>query len=110
MEASSGVAGSRLRLTLTIVPNAERQIREAAAWWQRNRSSAPDLFLQQIHRGFELAATQPEAGTRARDLTLAEVRRLHLARIHYHLYYTVRGETVEILALWHTSRGTPPKL
>lgn len=99
-----------MRLALTVVPNAERQIREAAGWWQRNRLSAPDLFFQQLHRGFELVTTQPEAGTRARDVALAGVRRLHLARIHYYLYYAVRGETVEILALWHTRCGTPPRL
>jgi plasmid stabilization system protein ParE len=41
---------------------------------------------------------------------LAGVRRIHLSRIRYHLYYRVasHGGAVEILALWHTSRGKGP--
>jgi hypothetical protein len=38
------------------------------------------------------------------------VKRVHLARVHYHLYYRVRGEEVQVLALWHTSRGTGPQI
>jgi plasmid stabilization system protein ParE len=38
------------------------------------------------------------------------VKRLHLARIHDFLYYRVRGEEVQVLRIWHTSRGTDPKL
>ena len=30
------------------------------------------------------------------------------ASSHYYLYYRVRGEQIVVLALWHTSRGTPP--
>ncbi len=43
---------------------------------------------------------------------LAGVRRLHLKRIRYYLYYRVKDDPqqVEILALWHTSRGTGPDL
>jgi len=37
-------------------------------------------------------------------------RRLLLSRIRYRLYYRAEGEVVEILALWHTSRGTPPPI
>jgi plasmid stabilization system protein ParE len=38
------------------------------------------------------------------------VRRLHLERIHYFLYYRLRGTAVQILALRHTSRGSGPGL
>ncbi len=39
-------------------------------------------------------------------------RRLLLRRIGYHLYYRVHEENadVEILAFWHTSRGSSPDL
>lgn len=35
------------------------------------------------------------------------MRRVHLARIHYYVYYRVAqsGNSLEILAFWHTSRG-----
>ena len=97
-----------MRFALRVTPNAEQQIREAADWWWRNRRGAYALFGEQLQRGFEFATTQPNAGVRARDVALDGVRRLLLSRVRYHLYYTVQGEVVEVLALWHASRGTPP--
>jgi plasmid stabilization system protein ParE len=100
-----------LRLRLQVVANAERQIREAAQWWHQNRRAAPSLFRQELTRGFELITTHPDIGPRALDVDLPEVRRLHLSRIHYYLYYRAVGEdAVEVLALWHTSRGQGPFL
>jgi len=99
-----------LRFRLRVTPLAEQQIREAADWWWRHRRGGYALFGEQLQRGFELATTQPNAGIRARDVALDGVRRLLLSRIRYHLYYTVEGEVVEVLALWHASRGTPPPI
>ncbi|HEX4497231.1 MAG TPA: type II toxin-antitoxin system RelE/ParE family toxin [Thermoanaerobaculia bacterium] len=98
-----------MRLRLVVAAQAERQIREAALWWHQNRRAAPGLFRQELTRGFELITTQPNVGPRALDLDLPEVRRLHLSRIRYYLYYRiVAQDTVEVLALWHTSRGEGP--
>lgn len=51
-------------------------------------------------------------GARARNPKLVEVRRLHLARVRYYLYYRVKSEPepIEVLALCHTSRGKGPPL
>jgi plasmid stabilization system protein ParE len=40
------------------------------------------------------------------------LRRLHLARIGYHLYYRLapRLRQVQVLAFWHARRGGPPAL
>jgi plasmid stabilization system protein ParE len=53
-------------------------------------------------------ALQPEIGARARNIALPGVRRLHLARIHYDLYYRLveAPRRLEILAFWHSSRGS----
>ena len=99
-----------MRLRLLVTANAERQIREAADWWHKNRL-ARGLFRQELSRGFELITTQPNIGVRALDASLHGVRRLHLSRIRYYLYYRVLDEdTVEVLALWHTSRGEGPPI
>jgi hypothetical protein len=42
--------------------------------------------------------------------TLKDVRHVTLSRIRYHLYYRVAGDSLEVLALWHTSLGRPPDL
>ena len=77
-----------------------------------NRTKAPDAFREEIQKGFDLIRNQPNAGTWARNVKLARVRRIHLSRIRYHLYYRFYPATgvVMVLALWHTSRGSGPGL
>ncbi len=38
------------------------------------------------------------------------VRRLFLGRIRYYIYYRVTVESIDVLALWHASRGKQPAL
>ena len=99
-----------MRLRLEVTALAERQIRVASRWWNENRRAASNLLREELARGFELITTHPEAGPRTRDVTLPEVRRLHLYRIRYYLYYRANTESVKILAFWHTSRGQAPEL
>jgi plasmid stabilization system protein ParE len=93
------------RLSLTITRRAAREIREASAWWDANRPAAPEAFRQAIATAFELISTQPRIGARATNTRLQGVRRIHLANVHYYLYYRLRSpRTLQVLALWHTSR------
>ena len=55
-------------------------------------------------------AIEPGIGAGARSATLKDVRRVTLLRIRYHLYYRVVGNSLEVLAFWHTSRGRDPDL
>ncbi len=98
--------------TLQITRRAAREIRDASAWWVTNRSTAPKAFDEEIARAFALLQRQPLIGALALDEDLPGVRRLHLRKIRYDLYYrsTKKPPLVEILALWHTSRGSGPGL
>lgn len=101
------------RLPVDIVESADRAITKASQWWFENRPKAPEAFGEEIDRAIKLIAVEPEIGARALNVSLSGVRRVHLARIHYHLYYRVTVATsprIEILALWHTSREGPPNL
>ena len=95
-----------------IVSSAARAIVEAADWWAANRQKAPDAFTEELERALQLLSSQPLIGAQARNVKLASVRRIHLPRVHYHLYYRVVADppTVEVLALWHTKRGASPDL
>jgi len=99
-------------LPVRIVASAGKAILDAAEWWVANRPKAPDAFTVELERAIQILASQPLIGARARNIKLAGIRRLHLPRVHYYLYYRVtsHAEAVEILALWHTSRGTSPKI
>ena len=100
------------KLPIRVVRSAADQIAEASAWWNANRPKAPGAFREEMERALELISAQPQIGARATNAKLVGVRRIHLGRIHYYLYYRAREapKAVEILALWHISRGSGPGL
>ncbi len=49
-------------------------------------------------------------GTLAINTRLAGVRRVTLSRVRYHVYYRLADDAIQILAVWHTSRGQGPDL
>jgi len=91
---------------------ADRQIREADIWWRRNRLKAPNAIREELERVSALIAFQPLVGARALNVTLPGVRRIHIERIHYHVYYRVVGspEYIEIVAFWGARRGSGPPI
>jgi plasmid stabilization system protein ParE len=98
------------RLAIRVAQRAAREIEEAYEWWRKNRPDAPDAIREELERAFALIASQPNVGARALNADLQGVRRVHLARIHYHLYYRATSSAVEVLAFWHAKRGAGPTL
>ena len=101
-----------MRYRLRVAPRAEEQIRDAAEWWPQNRPKAPRAFEEDLEKAFDMMTFLPRAGEPVRHSRIAGLRRLLMGRVRYYLYYDVseQTETVEILALWHTSRGGKPPL
>lgn len=97
-------------LPVHVLFSAKAAIVEARNWWRSHREKAPFAFDEELERALELIARQPEVGAKAQSPNLQGVRRLHLGRIHYYLYYRVGAASnrVEVLAIWHTSRGAQP--
>jgi plasmid stabilization system protein ParE len=93
-----------------VTKRAQAQIDRAALWWDENRTLAPEAFDEDLAEAFSLLSTEPGIGAPALNVRTQGVRRLHLARIHYHVYYRVRAGQVEVIAFWHTSRGRDPTL
>ena len=97
-------------LPIKITPVADAHIQKAASWWLPHREKAPQAFKEELQRGFALISQQPEVGASATNVRLKDVRRIHLSRIRYFLYYRVKEDRVEVLALWHSSRLKGPRL
>ncbi len=91
-------------LPIKVTPIADAQVQEAGSWWLANRDKAPEAFREELQRGFALIAQRPEMGARATNVRLKGVRRIHLSRIRYFLYYRIQEDSIEVLALWHSSR------
>ena len=97
-------------MEVRVTKRAQAHIDRAALWWDENRPLAPEAFDEDLAEAFSLLSAEPGIGAPALDVRAQGVRRVHLARVHYYLYYRVRGSRVDVLALWHTSRGTGPLL
>lgn len=99
-------------LPVEVSPAAAGQIRLADEWWRLNRPKAPDAIRDDIERASVLISFQPAVGAVALNVSLPGVRRIHLARIRYDLYFRLMDSPprVEILAFWHSSRGTTPPM
>ena len=97
-------------MKVRVTKRAQAQIDRAATWWDDNRLLAQEAFDEDLAEAFSLLSAQPGIGVPVTNARTPGVKRLHLARIHYFLYYRVRGEEVQVLRIWHTSLGADPKL
>ena len=99
---------SRYRVEIT--PVAEAHLADADAWWLDHRPFAPGAIREEVTRASQLLAQQPHIGSSAANAKVAEVRRIFLARVRYHVYYRIleSENVVEILAFWHASRSERP--
>jgi len=94
----------KLRITL----RAAAQIEKADQWWSESRISAPEALREDLEAAFGLLVQQPGIGTTVASTKATGVRRLHLGRIRYFVYYRVRESELVVLSFWHSSRGTSP--
>ena len=98
--------------TYRLAAQASEQIAEADAWWRINRPAAPDAVCDAVDRALDDLTTFPETGARATNARLPGVRKVYLKRVRYHLFYRVHParREIEVLSLWHASRGSGPDL
>lgn len=96
-----------------VSPRAREHIRAIHTWWRQHRSAAPEMFAEELGSAFRLIAANPRSGPP--HVAIADVpgvRRVLLRRSQYRLYYRFdpTRDRIEVLAVWHTSRGREPKL
>lgn len=97
-----------MALELFISRRAAREIDRIAAWWAANRPSSPGAVRQDLEAALALLIDQPGIGAEVAQASSPDVRRLHIDRIRYWVYYRVRGKRLEVVSIWHSSRGTEP--
>lgn len=89
---------------------AAREIEAVDEWWWANRTTSPDLFASELDAMISAVALMPTLGVPARAERATGVRRVLLRQTRYHVYYRVRDEALEVLAVWHAARGAGPGL
>ena len=99
-----------MTLRVKVSARAELQIHKAAEWWAENRPAAPGAIRTDIGEALALLAQQPGLGTAYEGARTKGVRRLLVGRIRYFIYYRATPEALEVLTVWHVSRGKQPSL
>lgn len=84
---------------LVITNAAELDIAEAYRWYQA-QALLGAAFLARIDKQLEFIAFQPFAT----PIVEAGIRRSVITRFPYNIYYSINGEFINILAVWHGSR------
>ncbi len=97
-------------MRVRIARRAAFEIERAEHWWVENRLAATDAFRADLKGAFTLLARQPGVGVKVGNTRLSGVRRLHLGRIRYFVYYRVRNDELVVLSVWHSNRGKGPSL
>jgi len=95
-------------LELFVSRRAAREIERAVEWWEGNRPAAAGAVHQDLQATLKLLLLQPDIGARVNQASSPDVRRLHLDRIRYWIYYRVRRNRLEVLSVWHSSRDSGP--
>jgi len=91
-----------------IAKAAFRQIDAADSWWRENRPASPDLFLQELQLALHRIQRAPTVFAPLQDPRFVGLRRLLLSGSRYHIYWVVDDAHIDVLAVWHTSRGHDP--
>ena len=97
-------------LRLRITHRAASEIERAQAWWYVNRPAAPLAFSDDFKAAMSLLSNQRGVGVKIANTRLQGVRRLHLGRVRYFVYYRVKGDELVVLSVWHSSRRSAPSL
>jgi plasmid stabilization system protein ParE len=79
---------------------------------EANRPAAANLVADELEAAVDRRASAPFSGTVYRRVEFRSVRRALLPRIRYHAYYDVdeAKQLVRIVAFWHASRRSGPRL
>jgi len=82
---------------LRLHQDADRELNDAADYYDRESSGLGSAFLNEVESGFDRVRAYPEAAAEV----ARGIRGLILARFPYSLIYEVRDDTIRVLAVAH---------
>jgi len=85
---------------VVLAPEAELDLAEAYAWYERRRIGLGEEFLSSVDACIETIRRQPEMCAEAHE----SYRRALIRRFPYAIFYEYAKATVTVYAIFHTSR------
>jgi plasmid stabilization system protein ParE len=83
-------------------PRCKRQVKNAAAYIRRTSPKEAENFLMAFLKVTASIEAMPGLGTRDMD----GMRKKLLGKFRYWVFYEEQETKIDILGIWHTSRGT----
>ena len=87
-------------MRLSLRQRAELDIDEAYAWYESRQSGLGEIFLRSLDACFARLGREPEIYS----VQHGQVRRAPLHRFPYSVFYVIRPEHVDVLAVYHSRR------
>lgn len=87
-------------MRLTLRPRAERDLDEAYAWYEERSPGMAEVFL----RSAEACFARIERHPKLYPIADGRVRRGRLHRFPYSVYYLIREDRIDVLAVYHARR------
>lgn len=97
-----------MTLELHVSRRAAAEIERVIHWWAEHRPAAPGAVRKDLRAALDLLLEQPDIGSRVDQASSPNVRRFHVDRIRYWVYYRASGRRLTVLSVWHASRGRGP--
>jgi plasmid stabilization system protein ParE len=94
------------RRNLIIRPAAEFDLEEAARWYDKQRTGLSDELLAEVRSLLETVQERPESF----PVAYRQARRARLKRFPYAVYFQLRGDTISVIAILHTSQDSESRL
>jgi len=93
-------------MNIKITLRAQKQI-NSAYWYIRCDSfQYSDEFLSAVYALIGKIGRNPNMGT----IYVKNVRKNLLRKYHYYIYHRIKKESITILGIWHTKRGSKFRL
>jgi toxin ParE1/3/4 len=89
-----------MTLPLLITSEAEEDLADAKAWYERQRAGLELRFILCVEATLEQIRRTPEAGTQVTP----GVRRVVVRRFPYVVFYRIDPDQIAIVAVYHSKR------
>ncbi len=85
-----------------VTEECEKMLREATAYIRENSPTQAKIMVKKFYQIVNLLETFPEIGTIYQN----GLRKFKLGKFRYNIYYREKEKEIEIVGIWHTSRGS----
>ena len=84
------------------LPECDEMLLEEFAYIAKDSLKQAEIFVGQFEETLERIGQMPKLGVKYKN----GMRKIKLGKFRYYIYYREREDLIEVLGIWHTSRGT----